>query len=110
MAGLWAASSAGRRARPPAVVSPLMLALTTRCGYRCAVEARRQQIDPARARRQAVGSGDRVADDEQNRRARIGARARRRDERERQGGEAAAELAAGRYRGREGHGAIDLRL
>jgi hypothetical protein len=32
MAGLWAASSAGRRARPPAVVSPVMLALTTRCG------------------------------------------------------------------------------
>src|SRR5258708_30235547 len=36
-AGRCCASSAARRARPPAVVSPLMLALTTRCGKCSAV-------------------------------------------------------------------------
>ena len=78
MPGRCCASSVGSRARPPAVVSPLMLALITRCAIAALLEPRGEQIDPAGAGGQAVGGGNRVADDEQRRRLVLRERRQRR--------------------------------
>ncbi len=59
--GWCCASSAGRRERPPEVVSPLMLALTTRGGDLLGRQPLLQQRDPAAAALQAILGAQRVA-------------------------------------------------
>ncbi len=61
-------SSASRRASPPLVVSPLMLALTTLYWGACLGEARGQQGDPAAVARQSVFGRKAVAQHEDRRR------------------------------------------
>jgi hypothetical protein len=75
----WA-SRAGRRERPPLVVSPLMLALTMRGVQLFGLQLLFEQRDPAAAARQPVFGGQAVAHHQHGFWCRIGAPRRRQRE------------------------------
>ena len=83
-AGRWRLRSSGRRRRPPAVVSPEMLAFTTRQASFSRSMRSPRSADPALARGEAVGGRKAVAED-QHRALRPGGRGREGNQERREG-------------------------